>query len=263
MRVLNGKATLFLLATKALSIVAFAVTTTGQDVKTMMFPSTGNDSESPARLEVFPRTDVTHASEAFARPLPAYPNNYLPAPPRTFVNHRSDLPYVYDHPNYVYPVAHSMEYPVGSSSKQLLIVTFIGLMLLFAIIQNTMASVKRRDVLTDVLSAREKRDLYASYDFDSANTDQKDVLTDDARVRCIQRTVCIENRKLTRTFGAVGKILAKYLTRSVGKSLKPTSGWDRLVQDAGEAGIRDEDCDVLYRDCEERVSSERREVLGE
>lgn len=44
------------------------------------------------------------------------------------------------------------------------------------------------------------------------NTDQKDVLTDDARVRCIQRTVCVENRKLTRTFGAVGKILAKYLT---------------------------------------------------
>lgn len=44
------------------------------------------------------------------------------------------------------------------------------------------------------------------------NTDQKDVLTDDARVRCIQRTVCIESRKLARTFGAVGKLLAKYLT---------------------------------------------------
>lgn len=36
------------------------------------------------------------------------------------------------------------------------------------------------------------------------------------------------------------------------KSLK-SSGWDRLVQDASEAGIRGEDCDVLYRDCEESL----------
>lgn len=43
--------------------------------------------------------------------------------------------------------------------------------------------------------------------------------------------------------------------RSVEKSLKPSSGWNRLVEDAGEAGTRDEDCGVLYRDCEESVSS--------
>ncbi|XP_078045234.1 uncharacterized protein LOC144474352 [Augochlora pura] len=249
-------------STKILFVVTLTALTVGQDVKSMVFPPTGNGSapEAPSRLEAIPRTDMTHLADPYARPLTPSPSNYLPGniptPPRTFLNHRSELPYVYEHPNFAYPVAHSIDYPVGPSSKQLVIVSFIGLLLLFAIIQNTMASVKRRDVLTDVLSAREKRDLYAAYDFDSANAEQRNVLSDDVRVRCIQRTVCLENRKLTRTFGAVGKVLAKYLTRSVEKSLRSTSGWDRLVQDAGEAGIREEDCDVLYRDCEEQMSSE-------
>ncbi|XP_076653531.1 uncharacterized protein LOC143359477 [Halictus rubicundus] len=242
------------LSTKILFVVALAASVVSQDAKGIVFPATGNGSESSNKMEAFPRADTTHPSEPYLRPLT--PSNYLPAPPRTFVSHRSELPYVYEHPNFAYPIAHSIDYSVGPSSKHLVIVSFIGLLLLFAIIQNTMASVKRRDVLTDVLSARDKRDLYAAYDFESANAEQKEVLADDARVRCIQRTVCLENRKLTRTFGAVGKVLAKYLTRSVGKSLKSTSGWDRLVQDAGEAGIREEDCDVLYRDCEEQTSSE-------
>lgn len=75
--------------------------------------------------------------------------------------------YVYDHPHFGYPVAHSIDYPVGPSSKQLMIVSFIGLLLLFAVIQNTIVNVKRRELLTDVLSARRKRELYASYNFDS------------------------------------------------------------------------------------------------
>ncbi|KZC11478.1 PREDICTED: uncharacterized protein LOC107189580 [Dufourea novaeangliae] len=250
-----------LLTTKALLVIVFPVLTTGQDAKIMVFPSSGNGTvpESPGRFETVLRPDMTHLPEPFARPLPASPINYLAAPQRTFVSHRSDLPYVYEHPNYPYPVAHSIDYPVGPSSKQLMIVSFIGLLLLFAIIQNTIAAVKRRDVLTDVLSAREKRDIYAAYDINSVSPEQEDVLNDDARVRCIQRTVCLENRKLATAFGTVGKILAKHLTRSVGKSLKSTSGWDRLVRDAGEAGIRDEDCNVLYRDCEESISPRRTE----
>lgn len=43
--------------------------------------------------------------------------------------------------------------------------------------------------------------------------------------------------------------------RSVEKSLESSSGWFRLVRDAGEAGIRGEDCEVLYRGCDERVPS--------
>jgi len=38
--------------------------------------------------------------------------------------------------------------------------------------------------------------------------------------------------------------------KDIEKSLKSSSGWDRLVKDAGAAGIRGENCDVLYRDCD-------------
>lgn len=90
-------------------------------------------------------------------------------PQRMFIHHRSEsVPYVYEHPHFGYPVAHSIDYPVAPSSKHLVIVSFIGLLLLFAIIQNTIATVKRREMLTDVLSARKKRELYAAYDFNSA-----------------------------------------------------------------------------------------------
>lgn len=91
------------------------------------------------------------------------------APQRPYIHLRSDnVPaYVYNHPHFGYPVAHSIDYPVGPSSKQLMIVSFIGLLLLFAVIQNTIVNVKRRELLTDVLSARKKRELYASYNFDS------------------------------------------------------------------------------------------------
>ncbi|XP_017787993.1 PREDICTED: uncharacterized protein LOC108570617 [Habropoda laboriosa] len=233
----------------------FVASIIAQDVKTMVFPFSGNGSaaESPSSIESTFRPDMTRSSEPLARP-PTVPANYfLPSPQRTYINHRSDsLPYVYEHPHFGYhPVAHSIDYPVGPSSKQLVIVSFIGLLLLFAIVQNTIATAKRRDILTDALSARSKRELYSAYHFNSVTPEQEDVLNEDARIRCIQRTVCLENRRLSKAFGATGKILAKYLTRGVEKSLKPTSGWDRLVRDAGEAGIRGEDCEVLYRDCEE------------
>lgn len=38
------------------------------------------------------------------------------------------------------------------------------------------------------------------------------VLNDDARVRCIQKTICLENQKLFQDLGVTGKILGKYLT---------------------------------------------------
>lgn len=62
-------------------------------------------------------------------------------------------------------MAHSIDYPVRPYSKQLVIVSFIGLLLLFAVIQNTIVNAKRRGISTDVLSARKKRELYTTYDF--------------------------------------------------------------------------------------------------
>lgn len=65
-----------------------------------------------------------------------------------------------------YPMAHSMEHSVVPS-KQLVIVSFIGLLLLLAIIQNTLSAVKRKDAIMDLLSSRQKRDVYAVHDFHS------------------------------------------------------------------------------------------------
>jgi len=64
-------------------------------------------------------------------------------------------------------VAHSIGHSVGPSSKQLVVVSFIGLLLLLAIIQNTLSAVKRKDALMDLLSSRQKRDVYATHDFRS------------------------------------------------------------------------------------------------
>ncbi|XP_017766994.1 PREDICTED: uncharacterized protein LOC108555722 [Eufriesea mexicana] len=244
---------------------AFAVSTAAQDAKTTVLPFPGNASilEPPGKMGPAPRPDITRSSELLAHPTtPA--NHFIPAPPRTFIHHRGDnaLPYLYDYPHFAYPVAHSIDYPVRPYSKQLVIVSFIGLLLLFAVIQNTIVNAKRRGISTDVLSARKKRELYAAYNFNHVTPEQEDVLEEDARVRCIQRTVCLENRKLSKAFGAAGKILAKYLTRGVEKSLRSSSGWFPLVWDAGEAGIRGEDCEVLYRDCDERVSSKDRRASG-
>ncbi|XP_076674207.1 uncharacterized protein LOC143372144 isoform X2 [Andrena cerasifolii] len=229
---------LFVSFLSILSVSTFPVSIAAEDAKATVFPSAGNGSvaEPASGFGADPRADMTSLSQPLERPFVVTTNQFLPgnsfvSPQRTFIHHRSDsLPYVYGHPSYGYPVAHSIDHP------------------------NTIVAVKRRDI-SGALSARDKRDLYAAYNFNSVTSEQEDVLNEDARVRCIQKAVCVENRKLVKAFGAVGKILAKYLTRSVEKSLKPSSGWNRLVEDAGEAGTRDEDCNVLYRDCEESVSS--------
>lgn len=89
-------------------------------------------------------------------------------PQRAFLHHRSEhIPYGYEYPNVGYPVAQSVEHSIVPSSKQLVIVSFIGLLLLLAIIQNTLSAIKRKDAIMDLLSSRQKRDIYATHDFRS------------------------------------------------------------------------------------------------
>lgn len=68
---------------------------------------------------------------------------------------------------------------------------------------------------------------------------------------CFER----ENGEARAVFARGKEKLSSYASafrRGVEKSLKPSSGWFRLVRDAGEAGIRGEDCEVLYRGCDEQ-----------
>ncbi|XP_018300409.1 uncharacterized protein [Mycetomoellerius zeteki] len=249
----------------------FAVLIAGQDTKTVVFPPTSGNGSSlgmESKIEPVLQSDMTRAILATLappppspqpQPQPMLPSDYFfPIPQRAFLHHRSEnIPYGYEYPNVAYPVAQSIEHSIGPSSKQLVIVSFIGLLLLLAIIQNTLSAVKRKDAIMDLLSSRQKRDVYVTHDFRSVTPEEEEILNSDARVRCIQRTICLENRKLFRDLGAPGKMLAKYLTKNIEKSFKLSSGWDRLVRDAGAAGIRGENCDVLYRDCEIPVTKKR------
>lgn len=101
------------------------------------------------------------------------PPTNVPAPQRAFLHHRSEnVPYTYEYPNIGYPVAHSVEHSMVPSSKQLVIVSFIGLLLLLAIIQNTLSAVKRKDAIMDLIASRQKRDVYATRDFGSVVRDR-------------------------------------------------------------------------------------------
>lgn len=73
-----------------------------------------------------------------------------------------NFPYIYDAvSSYQYPIYHhNPEQSVGPTSKHFLVVGFIGMLLLFAILQNTLMSAKRKDGLLDV--SRRKRDLIES-----------------------------------------------------------------------------------------------------
>ncbi|XP_071628860.1 uncharacterized protein [Temnothorax longispinosus] len=246
----------------------FAVLIAGQDTKIVVFPPTsgnGSSLETESKIDPALQSDMTRSIFATLapppppplpqpqpQPQPAMPWDYFfPVPQRAFLHHRSEnIPYGYEYGNPAYPVTHSIGHSIGPTSKQLVIVSFIGLLLLLAIIQNTLSAVKRKDTIIDLLSSRQKRDVYATHDFHSVTPEEEEILNSDARVRCIQRTICLENRKLFRDLGAPGEMLAKYLTKDIEKSFKLSSGWDRLVRDAGAAGIRGENCDVLYRDCE-------------
>lgn len=41
-----------------------------------------------------------------------------------------------------------------------------------------------------------------------------------------------------------------YRRNDVENSVQISSGWARLIKDAGEAGLRGENCNVLYRACD-------------
>ncbi|XP_014210909.1 uncharacterized protein LOC106641140 [Copidosoma floridanum] len=212
----------------------------------------------------------THPQPNYYLP-PAYGNQYAPAPPSPPTTEFRSEHYAYPfEPSYFsYPVAQgpSIDASLVPTAKHFVIVSFIGLLLLFAVIQNSIAAAKRKDALVEVLAShRKKRDLIfaSSSNFRNLTPEVESALKEDARIRCIQRTLCFENRKLLEDLGIFGKVLAKYLTHSVQQSLKDsTPGWDRLVEDAAEAGLRNEDCDVLYRDCNFEVSSDSKLVDDE
>lgn len=74
-------------------------------------------------------------------------------------------------------------------------------------------------------------------------------------LNCVLPHACFENGEARAVFARGKEKLSSYASafrRGVEKSLKPSSGWFRLVRDAGEAGMRGEDCEVLYRGCDEQ-----------
>ncbi|KAI4488261.1 hypothetical protein M0804_005109 [Polistes exclamans] len=219
------------------------------------FPNKENNSSLEFVGKIIDSTfhpDSTQASSVHISQQLLPPSYYLPALQPPIVHHRSEsLPYAFEYPNIGYPVVQNVEHAIAPpTSKQLVIVSFIGLLLLLAIIQNTLVSTKRKDALIDVIPSKRKRDVHSTYDLHNVTPEEEIVLNDDARVRCIQRTICLENHKLFQDLGLIGKLLGKYLTRNVEKSVKSSTGWDRLIDDAGSAGIRGENCDLLYRDCD-------------
>ncbi|XP_046828743.1 uncharacterized protein LOC124428566 [Vespa crabro] len=247
---------LFLLGSLDVLIVA------ENDNTTSFFPTKrGNNSSFELATKIIDSTSFhSDATQAPSIPIPQQllpTSYYLPAFQPPIVNRRSEnLPYDFEYPNVGYPIMQNVDQAIAPTSKQLVIVSFIGLLLLLAIIQNTLTSVKKKYNSLDDLPSKRKRDVHAIYDYSSIIPEEEKknveeiVLNDDARLRCIQKTICLENQKLFQDFGVIGKLLAKYLTRNVEKSIKSSSGWDRLIEDAGSAGLRDEDCDLLYRDCD-------------
>ncbi|KAI4482462.1 hypothetical protein M0802_013688 [Mischocyttarus mexicanus] len=242
-----------------LIITLSVVSIIAQDSNVVPFyPSKGNNSTSEFAGKIIDSTfnpDSTQASSVHISQQLLPPSYYLPALQPPIVHHRSEsLPYAFEYPNIGYPVVQNVEQAIAPTSKQLVIVSFIGLLLLLAIIQNTIISSKRKDALMDVLPSKRKRDVDSTYDFHSVTPEEEIVLNDDARVRCIQRTICLENQKLFQDLGSIGKLLGNYLTRNVERSIKSSTGWDRLIDDAGSAGIRGENCDLLYRDCDNPIN---------
>ncbi|XP_023316555.1 uncharacterized protein LOC106658227 [Trichogramma pretiosum] len=188
---------------------------------------------------------------------PTIGNNYGTAAATEF---RSDhYPYPFDPPTaYAYPIAAQPQVDTSliPTAKHFVIVSFIGLLLLFAIIQNSIAAAKRKDALVEVLSNRRKRELdEANYQLLQQPAEAELTRKEDLRIRCVQRNLCLENRKLREDLGVFGKVLAKYLTRSVQGSLREiSSDWDDLVEDAASAGLKGDDCYQVYDNCEANSS---------
>ena len=60
---------------------------------------------------------------------------------------------------YPYQVLPPMDSSLIPTSKHFIVVSFIGLLLLFAIIQNSIVAAKRKDAIVEVLSNRKKREI--------------------------------------------------------------------------------------------------------
>ncbi|KAF7996977.1 hypothetical protein HCN44_005254 [Aphidius gifuensis] len=182
------------------------------------------------------------------------PTFYMSVPSTLPPYYRSDNWTPYGHPEHVFPVMSESNnnQVIQLPLKYLSIGLFIGLLTLFAIIQSSIMTIskQKKENTIDDLSDRKKRDVHSSKDFYHMTPEQQEIFLNDAKIRCIQKTICEENRQLVNDLGLSGIKLAKYLMRSVKNSLKTTSGWDKLVDDAGEAGLRGDDCNVLYRDCQ-------------
>ncbi|KAG7202023.1 hypothetical protein KM043_004708 [Ampulex compressa] len=158
---------------------------------------------------------------------------------RPFFKRKTDI-LPYEQSTFGYQIEQNVDHSIGFT-KHLVIVSFIGLLLLFAIIQNTMIVMRGRH--SHALSSRRKREQNSLYDVHPETPEQAEIIDNDARLRCIQRTLCLENQKLVEDLGSVGEVLGKYLTHGVEESLRSFNGWDRLVADAGAAGIRGDNCE--------------------
>ncbi|XP_034939427.1 uncharacterized protein [Chelonus insularis] len=197
-----------------------SISTINQNNIATSMPSTTKRNEwwPPSDQEI---TQTSPYSTEIKQQEPASYYISVQSPSLALPHYRSEAWSHYGYPEYVYPIL-----PSGS-----------------------MMTTKRKDAMTDVLTSRKRRELFQSIDIDHMTPEQQDIFNNDSKVRCIQRTICYENRLLSEDFGAGGIKIAKYLTRYVKNSLKHAPGWDRLIDDAGAAGLRGEDCNVLYRDC--------------
>ncbi|XP_063973069.1 uncharacterized protein LOC135160452 isoform X2 [Diachasmimorpha longicaudata] len=164
-----------------------------------------NDWWPPSAQDVVTQTSPYTTELQHSMP----PTYYAPAP--SVPHYRSDQWTPYGYPEFGYPVLPPHNNQIAVPTKYMTVALFIGLLTLFAIIQGAMTASKQRESI-DSLPAREKRDLLISADFDHMTPEEQDIYNIGARIRCIQRTICLENRQLVRDLGPIGTKLSDYLT---------------------------------------------------
>ncbi|XP_015607966.1 uncharacterized protein LOC107273879 isoform X2 [Cephus cinctus] len=127
------------------------------------------ENEAPARQEEGNKKldlwtshpEVTQASsvQGVGTPSLSASSYYMPGLYQPQLR-REYFPYHFENTGYNFHVAqHPAEHSLAPTAKHFVIVGFIGLLLLFAILQNSIVAAKRKDVLIDLLSTRRKRDL--------------------------------------------------------------------------------------------------------
>ncbi|XP_069705744.1 uncharacterized protein [Periplaneta americana] len=134
---------------------------------------------------------------------------------------------------------------------------FLTFMIILSSLQGALINLSKNNNLVGVITSRRRRDVSQLYSMNEVpdvplpfptKLDEKNwLLVEDKQVRCMQHSVCATNRQLAHDLGSTGRVLGRYLTRLVAKSVD--TGWARLVADAGKAGLAGVDCAVLYRGC--------------